>query len=451
MRKAISKFILLIMVFLTVFLFINANYSQNEQEKREPELESVHEHDENGHDHEYHGDLNTLDMSIDEILDLECEHNIKSIDCGHCRFEVGAVNIDPSLLGADGSDGLVKISKVGLKKPSINLKTTGEIKLNRSRTVQVSSRISGVVREVIVDYGTKVEKGDPLLTIDSIELGEATADYLKAKAIMELSRQSYEREKVLYDQKISSEKEMLQAKTEYKSNVITLEAMKRKLCLLGLSNGDIEKLSNPGSFDIGSTSVKAPISGYVTELQVAVGSYITNQDELLSVSDLNSLWVWADVYEPYLLSLLRASSNSSIRAWLSVDAYSEHRFDGKVDYIGNIMQESTRTIRVRITVKNHEGLLRPGMFCHITIPLPTHDKSLLVPTEAVLSDEGASFVFKQLKDNLFIRRRVTVGQIFDSGVEILDGVAIGEQVVTAGAFILKSDVLRTKMGAGCAE
>jgi cobalt-zinc-cadmium efflux system membrane fusion protein len=115
------------------------------------------------------------------------------------------------------------------------------------------------------------------------------------------------------------------------------------------------------------------------------------------------------------------------------------------------MEERTRTVKVRATVQNAELLLRPGMFCEIRMGIGAEEEALVIPKVALLSDEGFDFVFTHWREDFYVRRPVKKGREFPDRVEILDGLGPGDTIVTDGAFLLKSDVLREKMGAGCAD
>jgi cobalt-zinc-cadmium efflux system membrane fusion protein len=120
--------------------------------------------------------------------------------------------------------------------------------------------------------------------------------------------------------------------------------------------------------------------------------------------------------------------------------------------VGATMSEQTRTVKVRAKIDNSGMELRPGMFCKATLSLDNGQEEVLaVPLSAVFADEGKSFVFKHWKDDFYVRQDVSKGRVFSGMVEILDGLQAGETVVAEGAFLLKSDVLREKMGAGCAD
>ncbi len=115
------------------------------------------------------------------------------------------------------------------------------------------------------------------------------------------------------------------------------------------------------------------------------------------------------------------------------------------------MEESSRTVKVRVEVANEDGRLLAGMFANVKLFLPGADEALAVPRGAVLEDEGRSFVFVHHQDDYYVRRPVTVGRTWAGWVEIREGLQPGQAVVAEGAFLMKSDVLRSKMGAGCAD
>jgi cobalt-zinc-cadmium efflux system membrane fusion protein len=122
-----------------------------------------------------------------------------------------------------------------------------------------------------------------------------------------------------------------------------------------------------------------------------------------------------------------------------------------VDYVSPSMDEKTRTLKVRVGVKNPKGRLRAGMFVNVQLFLPSGEDAIVVPKAALLADEGRSFVFVHHHGEYWVRRPVETGRSSGDQVEVTKGLAGGETVVTEGCFLLKSDVLRSKMGAGCAD
>jgi cobalt-zinc-cadmium efflux system membrane fusion protein len=180
------------------------------------------------------------------------------------------------------------------------------------------------------------------------------------------------------------------------------------------------------------------------------GELVRPDEAILTVGDLSDLWIWADLYEDQLGRVL-AHEKARLRAGVAVKAFPGELFPGAVDFVAPTMDEKTRTVKVRIAVKNPGGKLRAGMFAAVQLYLPGVEEGLTLPRAAVLSDEGRAFVFVQQQGEFFMRRPVEVGRSGLDWVEITRGLAGGETVAADGAFLLKSDVLRSKMGAGCAD
>jgi cobalt-zinc-cadmium efflux system membrane fusion protein len=326
---------------------------------------------------------------------------------------------------------------------------TGEVGLDENRAVHIRPRIPGIIRSVAVDVGQRVEEDEILFEMDSTELGRALGEYEKSRAMTDLARRNYEREKALYEQKISSEWDLIQTQMAYEEYQTELRAAETELFVLGLRAEDIPPAgSSVGGTRAGRLPVRAPMAGTVILKHAAVGERVDPAEEVMLIANLETVWVWADIYEQDLAVLIAERKRGQIPVEVSVHAFPSHVFVGHIDYIGATMDEQTRTVRVRAGVTNDGGLLRPGMFCEIRILLGSSDARLAVPAESVLADGGREFVFKHLKEDLFVRRAVTVGRKLEGRVEILAGVEPGDLVVAGGAFLLKSDVLRSKMGAG---
>lgn len=392
-------------------------------------------------------------LTVEQVLAAKCPHG-RTIECDECRYEVGVVKVDPSLMkAADGAaKSLVKTIQVAKSKMTTAVDITGEVRMNENAAVHVSPRIPGVIRAVNVDIGAEVAKGDVLFTVDSVELGQALSDWEKNKAMAELSGRNFQREKSLYEKKVGSESDMIEAQMKHDEYQIALKASEQKLRVLGLSAQDIASL-NPESNDSlnGSHAVRAPMNGTIIEKHAVVGELVEPRVDTMVLADLDSVWVWGGVYERDLGQLLKRKINEGIPVEITVPAFPEKTFRGQMNYIGATMDETTRTVKVRTVIDNKERLLRPGMFCQGRILITTDEEVLAIPKVALLSDEGVDFVFTHMQDDYYLRTNVTKGREFAEGVEIVKGLAPGQTIATEGAFILKSDALRSKMGAGCAD
>lgn len=404
-----------------------------------------------GHDHGEEEDGSAY-LSLKEIAEVNCEHDMAAYQCDECRYEVGVVKVSQDMLKemtADGG-GLIVTETITERRISTGFDVTGEIQLNENEAVHVSPRISGIIKQVFVDIGARVKKGDLLFKINSVELGKTLAAHELSRSLAELSRKNYEREKSLKEQNISSEQDLIEAQMTYEEHKNELTAALETLRVFGLTDDDLAALRTQNNSG-GSLPVRASIDGTIIQKHAVIGELVEPGKDVLLLADLESVWVWADIYEKDLPRLLAAEKTGPIPVSVHVRAFPDSIFKGSVDYIGATMDEITRTIKVRATVMNHDGRLRPGMFSEIHIDLESDRSALVIPKGALLSDEGNDFVFTFWKEEFYVRRAVQTGQEFFDLVEVIEGLVPGDRIVTAGAFLLKSDVLREKMGAGCAD
>jgi membrane fusion protein, heavy metal efflux system len=428
----------------------HATESADEQEDHDNEPAHSDEVDEHaGHDHgaEGHGGED-LDQPVDELFAAECEHGIKTYACDECRYEVGVVKVPADLIDR----GLISVANVAKHDLGSKLSLTGEIQFNERKIAHLGPRVPGVVRGVNVDIGRRVKAGQTLLVLESIDLAEAQAAYLEALAELRLTEKSHDRQKELHKQKITSEKDFLQAQQELASGGIRTNSAKQKLLRLGLSEGTVAHLAKSGlSAATGRLPIVAPFNGEVLELHAVRGERVEPGDEMVLFGDTTSLWVWIDVYESQLATIKATMTGDGLPVTVSVRAWPEDHFAGRVDFVGNVMDRHTRTVKARVVLENAHGKLSPGMFANVALDLNAEQGRPAAPATAIVSDEGRDFVFVRHHDDFFVRRAVTTGRQMAGFVELLDGVELGQTIVANGTFLLKSDVLRSKMGAGCAH
>jgi cobalt-zinc-cadmium efflux system membrane fusion protein len=388
-----------------------------------------------------------LDQSAEALLARSCEHGKKTFECDECRYEVGVARVPKSMI----DDGLLKTAVAARRKLEAPLALTGEIRFDERNVTHIAPSTEAMVRAVKVSLGQRVRAGDPLVVLESVALGEAQSQYLESRGALELARRSAERVSGLREEKIASEKEWLQARQDHEAAEIRARAASEKLSRLGLSSSEIEGLpARGGTAGRGTLVLRAPAAGLVLEMHAVPGELVRPDESILTVGDLSDLWIWADLYEDQLGRVL-AHQGVTLKAGVAVKAFPGEVFPGSVDFVAPTMDEKTRTVKVRIAVKNPVGKLRAGMFAAVQLYLPGDSEGLTVPRVAVLSDEGRSFVFVHRQGEFFMRRPVEIGRSGLDWIEITVGLKAGETVATDGSFLLKSDVLRSKMGAGCAD
>jgi cobalt-zinc-cadmium efflux system membrane fusion protein len=392
--------------------------------------------------------------SIEERVSAKCECGVPTYQCAECRYEVGVVKLDASLLKREDGGGLVRTNTVARTQVQEVLPVTGEVALNENAAVHISPRIAGIIETVSVDIGARVKVGDTLFTLASVELGRALADYERNRTLSGLSEKIFARETKLKEQKVGSEQDAMDAQMAFEQHRTDLRASEQTLHVLGLTDDDLTAMRELShGADAGRLSIRAPVAGTIIEKHAVSGEMAEPGKDVMLLSDLTTVWVWANVHSRDLARLLAAEKRGPVAVGITVAAFPDRQFQGALDYIGATMDERTRTVKVRATVRNPELELRPGMFCEAAISLANGkaEEVLAVPRSAVVADEGKSFVFKHWKDDFYVRQDVRKGRDFFGMIEILGGLQAGDTVATEGTFLLKSDVLREKMGAGCAD
>jgi len=349
-----------------------------------------------------------------------------------------------------------KVNAAGIKTtaasftalPSL-LVTTGQVDFNQDRLAHVSPRIAGRVHETRARLGQKVRRGEVLAILDSIELGRSKAEYLRARAREQLTRENYEREQELFADRISSEQEMLAAKAAYIEAQADLRSAEETLHLYGLTEAEVAAVTydNPGR---SLFPIRAPLSGKVVEKHVTVGELVTPERNLFSLADLGEVWVWIDVYERDLRQV-HVDDGVDVR----VDAFPDLEFRGTVSYLSDRVDLDTRRVRARIDVKNPREVLRPGMFAQVELTDPhgtdegaVRAPALTLPESALQRDGDVMVAFVSLGEGRYERRVVRTGRKAGGLVEVIDGLEAGDLIVSAGAFFLKSELAKSELGEG---
>lgn len=439
----------LVLVFLT-----SASHSEPAATNAE---ELAHEHEEAGHAHgaestepDAHDDHASHEPpSLEALRTLECEHGCPTIDCDECRYELGVAKLDPHV-----AEGLIQTYRVQAEQRVRNaLQLTGEIQLDLTRVVEIASAGSGRVETIQGLLGDTVETSDALAVIQSAEFGQAQADVLEAQAKLDLAGQTYEREKTLSEQKISSQADFLTARKEFVAAEVAQTAARKRLQLFGLSDEQIEAWTKMDADErFGQLVLTTPIAGTILEQDVVRGQWVGPTQRLYRIADLSRVWIWCDLYESDMAALYeRMTSADKVEAEIHVAAFPNETFKATVDLIGNQLNRDTRTLKVRLVTDNAQGKLKPGMFVTAFVPLAECERVVHVPESALLVDEGDHFVFARLTNELWIRRDIAVGHRDKGLVEVLAGLTEGETIAAKGAFMFKSEVLKEKMGAGCAH
>jgi cobalt-zinc-cadmium efflux system membrane fusion protein len=369
------------------------------------------------------------------------------------EHDEGVVELTPEAAARAG----IRTAPVVERVMEGELSTTGQVDFDQARLAHVSPRITGRVHRVHARLGESVRAGETLAEIDSIELGRTKAEFLQARARQELAKKNYERERRLFADRISSEKETLTAEAELREATATLLTVEETLHLYGLDQEQVEALG----YDDPTVSIyplRAPFAGTIVERHATLGELVTPERNLFTLADLGRVWIWVDVYQR---DLGRVHLDDEVRT--RVDAYPGEVFAGTVSFLSAQVEPETRTVRARIDVANPGGKLRPGMFVEVDLSDPHADEggeirpaSRVVPEGAVQRDGDTHFVFVAAPEpggisHRFERRDVRAGRRAGGWVEITGGLETGAEVVVEGAFVLKSAAAKDSLGEGHAH
>lgn len=327
----------------------------------------------------------------------------------------------------------------------------GTVSHDENKLLQVGANVRGRVVSIPVDLGTRVAKGDVLVTVESVDLGRAREELVRELSSLRVASRAYERAKSLVDAKAISTGEFQSREGDYLSKKAAAESAERTLHLLGESQDQVDRMrarveSGGASHDPedgASLALRAPFAGRVIERKATPGALFEALQPLLTLADLSNVWVFMQAYEKDL-ALLREGVAVTIRT----EAYPQEALNGKVDFLGSVVDPATRTIKVRASVRNPGERLRPGMFVKAQVDVPqAYEGStvLAVPQSAVQTLEGRTMVFLQTEPGVFGRRIVETGHSFEAFTEIYSGVKAGDVVVTEGSFVVKSEFAKATL------
>jgi cobalt-zinc-cadmium efflux system membrane fusion protein len=365
--------------------------------------------------------------------------------------------------------GGVQTAAVTTQPLATVLSVTGTVAPVESRVAHVRPLARGVVERVSVALGQRVQRSEPLVTLDNIELGERIGEFLaqaaalrQAEADLAVRASVFERAQSLVKIEAVSQQELELRRAEFQnaqaavvSQRAQLAAIEERLHRFGLSEADVRELESSGPTTDGRGNgagadghrtashnvLRAPFDGVITKYDVAPGELVDPQEDLLTVTDLAQVWVLADVYEQDIAKL-RTDRDVQI----AVDSYPDRTFTGRLTYVSDVIDPTTRTAKVRCVVDNRDGVLKLNMFARIRIPTGDARQALTVPAAAVQQIDGQPVVFVHQSPTRFERRNVQTGVTTGDVIEITGGLEPGLVIASAGTLSLKTALLRERVG-----
>lgn len=331
------------------------------------------------------------------------------------------------------------------------VRATGKILVSEDRVAAIGPVHEGRLVRLYAGQGSVVRKGQKLADLQSADLDEAEADYLKAvadsenarrssEAELRLAQQTYDRTKMLYEKTIAAGKALQSAEHDLQlakatadnsiaSTKAALTSARHRLLILGLTEGDIKALATKPDF-AAVFSLTSPISGIVVERNATVGATVGSDANVFKIVDISSVWIDANVFEK---DVARVKLGQPVN--VSVTAFPGTVFTGKVILVSTVMDPETRSLKVRTEVPNRDARLKPDMFANVEIITDVNRTSISIPQTALLNDGGQSVVFVAAGSG-FEKRTVTTGIQSDDRIEITSGLKAGDKVVTKGNYLL---------------
>jgi len=328
---------------------------------------------------------------------------------------------------------------------------TGKILVPEDRMANIGPVHEGRLLRLYAGQGSIVRKGQKLADLESADIDQAEADYLKALADSENARRTsladvkfaqatYDRSKALYEKSITAgknveaaEHDLEMAKASAASVVAqtkaALTSARRHLLILGLKDSDIDALASKSSL-AAVFSLTSPISGIVIERNGTIGATVASDANVFKIIDVSRVWIDANVFEK---DLERVRRGQEVK--VSVPAFPGVTFSGRVILVSSVVDPETRTVKVRTEVPNPDGRLKPDMFANVQIITDLHRTAISIPQSAVLDDGGKSVVFVS-EGSGYVKRGVNLGIQGNGRVEIIEGLQAGDKVVVKGNYLL---------------
>jgi cobalt-zinc-cadmium efflux system membrane fusion protein len=313
---------------------------------------------------------------------------------------------------------------------SQTIQLPGEVRFNEDLTAHIVPRTAGVAESVSADLGQHVKKGQILAVISSTVLADLRSASLAAQKRLGLAQLTYQREKKLWEDKISAEQDYLQAQTALREAEIEGQTAKSKLSALGAGEAD-------GALN--RYVLRAPFGGVVVEKHIAQGEVVKEDANVFLLSDLSSVWVEL-VVTPNDLDAVRVGETVRITS-----SANETTATGKVSYVGNLLGEQTRTAKARVVIANPNLAWRPGLFVNAAMARGARKVPVAVTADAVQTIDGKSVVFVKT-DKGFRAQAVKTGASDGELTEIVEGLPQDAPYAASGSFVLKAEQGKDKTG-----
>lgn len=390
----------------------------------------------------------TLVTRFIEAGDYCREHGFPESVCPYCHPElVKAAGMAPPTFPEPGTrvrlasaetarEAGIQTRRVEKRPFARTLEVVGKLDFNNNRRAQLSTRGEALIVEVRADVGDEVKAGQPLVVLTSGAVGADQGRVTSAQARLDVARAALTRQQALVAGGVSARKSLEQAQAD----VVAAET-ERTAAIASLAASGASVRGQPGTYVL-----TAPFAGTVVSRDAVPGRQVGGGQTLLELADLSTLWALLEVPE---------ADASQVRAGQPVTLWFEsmpgETREAPLTRVGASVDPATRTVRARVELPNPEGALKAGLFLRARVQVAAEHPALLVPREAIQRAEGRTLVFVKKDAGLYEPVAVELGAGTREEVEVVKGLSEGQEVVTTGAFLLKTEILKGSIGAGCCE
>ncbi len=303
--------------------------------------------------------------------------------------------------------------------------TVGTVKAIPSQIAEIATPFDGRMIRSFVTLGQRVKAGDPIFELNSTEFHEAAKSYFQAFQNKQLAERNQKRQRDLVQHGVGTQRELEEAEATYESELKEYERASAYLKIFNV---------NPEQLTMGQPlKVYSPISGEVVQNNMVIGQYVKSDGAPAAiVAELNKVWVVAQVKERQI-GLIHSGDDVVVRT----EAMPEMKINGSIYHIQKLLDEDTRSIQVLVECSNEQHSLKPGMFANVEF-ISTPHKMIIIPATAILQSENGSYVFLQKAPGEYIKRFIKPAAVDEDEVVILEGLQVGDVIISDGGIFLES-------------
>ncbi len=408
-----------------------------------------------------------------------CEHDLPRHFCFKCQAEKGDDQTSANLIndgycaefGEQGPDGLARCkllpivrlasaelaSDVGLKTVVVaeqehvhELFANAETDYDANRFAEIHPRVSGFLREARFDLGQAASGGAVLAVVDSSEVSNAKAQYIVAHSAHELARDTYARTSALEATQAVAAKQVTADRAALHQAQASLLNAEQKLRNFRFDDTDLARIRAENDTRP-LLEITTPLGGTVVFRHAVLGEAVEPTTKLYSVADLTTVWLWIDVYERDVAKV-KPGQKVTFTVMGSGPEDAPDAREGRVTWVGSEVDQTTRTTRVRAELPNPGGMLRAHQFGKARIEVGTPHTAITVAKRAVQKYENVDLVFVTEAPGVYRPQRIRARPVGrGESLEVSWGLKPGQQVVTDGSYLLKTEIMKGSIGAGCCD